>query len=162
MRVIKDKTVIEDSWELVRELEDITAIPQRDIILPFRLWQQHREALLQQNRRHAVWIDGDIDTEELLEDLSQFDLIGLDFPAFKDGRSYSHARLLKQRYDYKGELRAVGDVLCDQLFFMLRCGIDSFQLREDKNVSEALDGFNSFTVCYQAAADDALPIYKQR
>lgn len=162
MRVIKDKMVIEDSWELFRELEDITGIPQGDIILPFRLWQQHREALLKKNRRHAVWIDGDINTEELLEDLSQFDLIGLDFPVFKDGRSYSHARLLKQRYDYKGELRAVGDVLCDQLFFMLRCGIDSFQLREDKDVNEVLNGFNSFTVRYQAAADDALPIYKQR
>jgi uncharacterized protein (DUF934 family) len=89
-------------------------------------------------------------------------MIALDFPVFKDGRCYSHARLLKDRYDYKGDLRAIGDVLRDQLFFMHRCGIDSFQIREDKDAEDALNAFNDFTVRYQAAADDAVPIYKLR
>ena len=65
-----------------------------------------------------MWVDGSINTEDLLDDLEHFSLIGLDFPAFKDGRSYSHARLLRDRYNYKGELRAIGDVLRDQLFYM--------------------------------------------
>lgn len=90
------------------------------------------------------------------------ELIALDFPAFKDGRCYSHARLLRERYDYQGELRAVGDVLRDQLFFMKRCGIDSFQLRSDKDMEDALNAFNDFSVKYQTAADGAPPIYDVR
>ena len=81
---------------------------------------------------------------------------------FKDGRSYSHARLLRERYGYKGELRAIGDVLQDQLFFMQRSGIDCFQIRDDKDIEQALNSFEAFSRCYQAAADDAIPIHKQR
>ena len=98
----------------------------------------------------------------MLDDLEHFSVIALDFPAFGDGRSYSHASLLRQRYGYKGDLRAVGDVLQDQLFFMQRCGFDSYAIREDKDIEEALKSLNDFTVRYQAAADGALPIYKQR
>ena len=91
-----------------------------------------------------------------------FSIIALDFPIFKDGRSYSHARLLRERYNYKGELRAVGDVLQDQLFFMERCGIDSFQIRDDKDIEQALNGLKGFSVRYQAAADDTIPISERR
>ena len=89
-------------------------------------------------------------------------IIALDFPAFKDGRSYSHARILRDRYNYEGELRAIGNVLRDQMFFMLRCGINCFEVTEGKNAEDALKSFNDFTVRYQAAADDAVPIYKLR
>ena len=91
-----------------------------------------------------------------------FIIIALDFPTFKDGRSYSHARLLRERYKYEGELRAIGDVLQDQLFFMKRCGIDSFKVRDDKNIEEALKSFKDFSVRYQAAADDDATISSQR
>ena len=132
------------------------------MILPFQYWKDNSAELIEKNAAQAVWIDGATDTEALLDDLDSFDLIALDFPAFKDGRSYSHARLLKQRYNFKGELRAIGDVLQDQLFYMLRCGFDSFQLKEGKDAEAALKGFNDFTVRYQAAADDAVPVYKLR
>ena len=162
MRVIKDKKVSEDNWSLVREIEDSAPVPAGNVILPFSYWQLNGEALLKQNSPHAVWIDGDIEIEDMLGDLEHFSIIGLDFPAFKDGRSYSYARLLRDRYAYKGDLRAIGDVLRDQLFFMHRCGIDSYQLREDKDVEDALKGFDDFTVRYQTAADGAIPVYKQR
>lgn len=162
MRVIKNKRVVNDDWQLIRELDDSAAIPEGNVILPFAYWQANRDALLKTNSEHAVWIDGSVETEVLLEDLKHFALIGLDFPAFKDGRSYSHARLLRDRYAYKGDLRAIGDVLQDQLFYMQRCGFDSFEVREDKDAEEALKGLEDFTICYQAAADDAVPIYKLR
>jgi uncharacterized protein (DUF934 family) len=162
MRVIKDKKILEDDWTLVREVLTDEEVQQGKVIVPLAYWKEHRDVLLDLNDKHAVWIDGDTDTEELAEDLSHFDLIALDFPAFKDGRSYSHARLLRQRYNYQGDLRAIGDVLQDQLFYMLRCGFDSFQLRDDKDAEAALKGFETFTVRYQAAADDAVPIYKLR
>ena len=89
-------------------------------------------------------------------------MLALEFPNFKDGRSYSHARLLRERFGFRGELRAVGDVLRDQLFFMQRCGIDAFQVREDKDAEDALRGLSGFTVKYQTAADGLPPIYKTR
>jgi uncharacterized protein (DUF934 family) len=162
MRVIKDKKIVDDEWSVIRDLDDAAPVPDGDVILPFHYWQANRETLLKQASKHAVWINGDTDVEDLISDLEHFSMIALDFPVFKDGRCYSHARLLKDRYDYKGDLRAIGDVLRDQLFFMHRCGIDSFQIREDKDAEDALNAFNDFTVRYQAAADDAVPIYKLR
>jgi uncharacterized protein (DUF934 family) len=162
MRVIKDKKIIEDDWCVVRELDSSAAIPEGNVILPFAYWQANRDEILKRDTKHAVWIDGAIETEALLDDLEHFSIIALDFPAVKDGRSYSHARLLRDRYAFKGDLRAIGDVLRDQLFFLKRCGIDSFELREDKDPEDALKGFDDFTVRYQAAADDAVPIYKRR
>ena len=162
MRVIKDKAVVNDDWCLLRELDNDASIPEGNVILPFAYWQANRDELLKCDTKHAVWIDGAIETEALLDDLEHFSMIALDFPAFKDGRSYSHARLLRDRYGYEGELRAIGDVLHDQLFFLKRCGIDSYELRADKDPEDALRAFDDFTVRYQAAADDAVPIYKLR
>ena len=107
-------------------------------------------------------IDGSIEIETIASDLQYFALIALDFPTFKDGRSYSHARLLRERYDFKGELRAIGDVLQDQLFFMERCGINSFRIRDGKDIEKALESFNVFSVNYQGAADDSVTISQQR
>jgi len=162
MQVIKDKAVIDDDWSLIRDIEDSSSIPEGDVILPLTFWQANRDQLLKTKKIHAIWIDGSIETESLLDDIEFFSLIALDFPTFKDGRSYSHARLLRERYNFQGELRAVGDILQDQLFFMERCGINSFQVRDDKNIEQALNGFKIFSDRYQAAADDATPISKKR
>ena len=162
MRVIKDRTVIDDEWVLLRELEEDAAVPEGKVIVPFAYWQANRDRLLEKNDEHAVWIDGATETEALLEDLEHFALIALDFPAFKDGRSYSHARLLRERYAFEGDLRAIGDVLRDQLFFMMRCGFSSYQIREDKDIEAAIKSLEDFSVRYQTAADGALPIYRLR
>jgi uncharacterized protein (DUF934 family) len=162
MRVIKNKEIINDDWELIRELDCSKKVSEGKVIIPFVDWQASRDGLLKRDTEHAVWIDGDTVTEDLLDDLEHFSIIALDFPAFKDGRSYSHASLLRNRYNYKGDLRAIGDVLRDQLFYMQRCGIDSYAIREDKDIEDALKSLQDFSVRYQAAADDALPIYRQR
>ena len=162
MQVIKDRSVINDDWSLIRDIEDSSPIPEGDVILPLAFWQANRDQLLKTKKIHAIWIDGSIETESLLDDIKFFSVIALDFPTFKDGRSYSHARLLRERYNYKGELRAVGDVLQDQLFFMERCGINSFKIRDDKDIEKALNGFKIFSDRYQAAADDVTPISKKR
>ena len=153
LRVIKDNRIIEDPWQRLESPE-----PGQ----PYGYWLENRDALLSREGRLGVCIDGDVNTEDVAGDLAHFDLIALNFPVFKDGRSYSHARLLRERYHYQGELRAVGDVLRDQLFFMKRCGIDSFQLRADKDMEDALNAFNDFTVKYQTATDGVPPIYRLR
>ncbi len=167
MQVIKDQVIVEDSWERLVEITPDASLPAGgvpggDIIIPFAYWLEHKDALFNREGKLGVCISGDDDTQEVAKDIEHFDLIALDFPAFTDGRSYSHARLLRERYNFKGELRAVGDILRDQLFFMHRCGINSFQLREGKDLEDALNAFNELSVKYQTAADGVEPVYKYR
>lgn len=161
MQLIKDQKIIEDNWQRLVEITTDANIPEGNIIVPFAYWLTHREILSCRDSMLGVCIHDD-DIEEVAKDINHFDLIALDFPVFVDGRSYSHARLLRERYNFKGELRAVGDVLRDQLLFMQRCGINAFQLRKDKDIQDALNAFSELPVKYQTAADGATPVYKYR
>jgi uncharacterized protein (DUF934 family) len=162
LRVIKHRQIVTDDWQRLTELNPEDALPPGKVIVPFSWWQANRERLIAGAGKYAVCINGGHEVEEVSRDLGHFVLIALEFPAFKDGRCYSHARLLRERYGYQGELRAVGDVLRDQLYYMERCGIDSFEVRADKNIEDALKAFSEFSVKYQTAADQAVPIYKRR
>ena len=147
---------------MLEKIDPEEAIPDGDIVLPFQYWKDNQETLKSRNGDTAVYINGDDRIEDVAQYLDQFSLLALEFPAFKDGRCYSHARLLRDRYHYQGDLRAVGDVLRDQLFYMLRCGFSSFFIRGDKDIEDALNALKDFSVTYQAAADDKPPIYKLR
>lgn len=162
MKVIKENKIVVDDWLLVVSEEEQASLPEGKIIVPFTYWMQNRAQLLERKEKVAVCINGDDMTEDVAEELQHFDLIALEFPKFTDGRSYSHARLLRERYGYTGELRAVGNVLRDQLFYMQRCGIDSYQVSEDKDIEDALSGLSGFSVTYQSAADGKEPVYKNR
>lgn len=96
------------------------------------------------------------------DDADQFKRICIDFPKFADGRGYSAARLLREKYGYKGELRSTGDVLIDQLFFMKRCGFDTFALREDQVLEDAIAAFSTFTNPYQNDVQDQRPLFRRR
>ena len=88
--------------------------------------------------------------------------VEVNFPAFTDGRGYSIARLLRERYGYQGELRAVGDVLRDQIFYLSRVGFDAFLLREDQDVDEALAALADFSEAYQASVERPQPLFRRR
>lgn len=96
------------------------------------------------------------------ERASQFERIEIDFPKFADGRGYSAARLLREKYGFKGDLRAVGDVLIDQLFFMARCGFSTFALRDDQDINVAFSAFNTFSDSYQNDVHDQRPLFRRR
>ncbi|MGA9665176.1 MAG: DUF934 domain-containing protein, partial [Gallionella sp.] len=91
----------------------------------------------------------------------QFSVIAVDFPKFADGRGYSIARLLRTRLGYRGELRAIGDVLRDQMFYMQRVGFDAFAARTDKDIGDARRGLSDFTFSYQASSDERLPLFRR-
>ncbi len=162
MRVIKDNQVIEDDWTWLPTIEKDAAAPPGNIILPLEYWLENRESLSSRKGEIAVCLNGNDSLQEIVEHLSDFSLIALEFPAFKDGRCYSHARLLRDRYQFQGDLRALGDVLRDQLFYMNRCGFSSFCIREDKDIEDALNGLKDFSISYQTAADGQPPIDKRR
>ena len=89
-------------------------------------------------------------------------LIAVDFPKFSDGRGYSIARLLRERYGFEGELRAIGDVLRDQLYYLRQCGFNAFAVRADRDVEAALRGLADFSDGYQASVATPLPLFRRR
>jgi len=102
------------------------------------------------------------DPAKVAERLGAVARVEVNFPKFTDGRGYSIARLLRERHGYQGELRAVGDVLRDQIFYLARCGFDAFLLREDQDAGEALSAFNDFSEAYQASVERPEPLYRRR
>ncbi|MDR1462066.1 MAG: DUF934 domain-containing protein, partial [Azoarcus sp.] len=114
------------------------------------------------DRPVGVWLDSDESPEAIAADLAHFSVIAVNFPKFTDGRGYSTARLLRERYGYAGELRAIGDVLQDQLYFMRRCGFNAYAVRADKDIEAALAGLADFDESYQPAVDSPQPLFRRR
>ncbi len=102
------------------------------------------------------------DPRRIADRLPGLRLVAVNFPKYGDGRGYSIARLLRERYGYKGELRAVGVVARDHLQLMAQCGFDSFQLREGEDAGAALAAFDDFTEAYQASALQPVPLFRRR
>lgn len=158
-KLIKNKQIIEDSWQ---HLDQAEPLRPGDITLPLSRWLAEREQCQQHAGRVGIRLHGSDNVRELRGvDLSQVPLIAITFPKFADGRGYSQARILRDELKYTEELRAVGDVLRDQIFFLARCGFDAFEVRADKDLEEALAGLSDFSVTYQAASDDNRPIYRR-
>ncbi|QDQ83214.1 DUF934 domain-containing protein [Paraburkholderia megapolitana] len=167
--IIKNRSIVSDDWTIVRAAEDGTlpaldALPAGKIVVPLVLWQASREALsaTRSATELGVWLAPDSEPADITGDFDKVALLAVDFPVFNDGRGYSIARLLRERYGYKGELRAIGAVLRDQLRFMFRCGFDAYAVREDKDIHDALKAFDEFTVQYQGAFDNPLPLFRRR
>jgi uncharacterized protein (DUF934 family) len=162
--IIKDKTVMEDDWLVLRLAEGETAenvpVPAGKVIVPLKVWQAQR-ATLQSRAELGVWLASDERAEELQTELDKFALIAVDFPKFADGRGYSIAYHLRARFGYQGELRAIGDVLRDQMFYMQRVGFNSFVSRADKDIHAALKALSDFSLTYQASADEAQPLFRR-
>ncbi|MAB23449.1 DUF934 domain-containing protein [Pseudomonas neustonica] len=162
-RLIKNGEIIDETWHLLDKDATLDGLSNSDdLIVPLGLWLEHAHALKARDGGLGVWLDSDEQVEAIAEDLQYFQVVALNFPVFSDGRSYSNARLLRDRYQYPGEVRAIGDVLRDQLFFMRRCGFDAFALRADRNPEEALESFNDFSNTYQSATDQPLPLFRRR
>jgi uncharacterized protein (DUF934 family) len=160
MQIIdRNLQIVDDGWTL---LDDEAPLGDGDVIVSLARWHRDRDALAAHRGRVGLKLAPDTKLEDIAEELARFDLIALDFPSFVDGRGFSLARLLQDRHHYTGELRAVGDVQRDQIDFMRRCGIDSFALRADKDAADALKAFKEFTIRYQPAADEAVPVYRRR
>jgi len=112
-----------------------------------------RAALLARKAPLGVWLASNEKPVAVADDLERLALVALDFPVFSDGRAFSSARLLRERYGYKGELRAIGDVLCEQLPFMLRSGFDSFDMKSPKALEEFRAVVGEVRVVYQPTGD---------
>jgi uncharacterized protein (DUF934 family) len=163
--LIKERRIVADNWHLLERgaKGELPEVPARgDVIVPLALWLARREDLLAHPGKLGVWLDANEGPEALANDVERFPLIAVNFPKFGDGRGYSVARLLRERYGFKGELRAIGDVLHDHLFFMAQCGFDAFALREDQDAQEALSVFGAFSDSYQTSVLRPVPLFRRR
>ena len=138
MALYKNGTFIEDSWRTVAEGEALS--PAGHVIVPLDWWQAERQAVAGSNVPLGVRIEPGTPIEDFAQDISRFAVIALAFPKFGDGRAYSIACLLRQRHGYKGELRAVGEVLIDQIQPMIRCGFDAFEITDPVTEKALRDG----------------------
>ena len=157
--IIKNGAIIEDTYHVIT---DAGVLPMADIVVSLEVWQQQRAEVLAHPHKKGIMLKPDQHPEVIVDDLAHLDIIALAFPAFADGRGYSYAVLLRQRYGFKGELRATGDIFKDNMFYLKRCGFDSFAVRADKDLQVALQGLQDFSECYQASTDESTPLYRRR
>ncbi len=154
-----------NTWELLTRdtsLETALASSSSQILVNALLWLEHKQALLQGGKQVAVWLDSDQGAGLIAHDLAQLPLVALNFPGFMDGRSYSTAVVLRKHYGYTGEIRAVGDVLRDQLFFMKRCGFTSFDLKDSVKLEDAQLAFSDFSGSYASTVEEPQPLFRRR
>ena len=166
-QLIKQNAVSGDSWQTLilneGETADSVTLPAGDVIFPLVVWQARKTEIVSCHKRIGLLLQPDDRVEDVAGDLEYFIVIAVNFPKFVDGRGYSTASLLRQRYGYSGELRAVGDVLHDQLFFMRRVGFDAFALKDGKNLDYALAaGFSAFGDAYQGSTSEPQPAFRRR
>ena len=165
-KIIKNSTVIDDTWQVVRLAEGETpqtvALPEGALLVPLSVWQERRDELLARQQQHGwplgVWLAPSEGPEAIADDLLLFSVIGVDFPKFVDGRGYSTARLLRARHGYTGELRSIGDIQRDQLFYQRRVGFDAFALRPDHDIEAAVKSLQDFDAAYQHSTDHQLDL----
>ncbi len=151
-QLIKRGDVVVDRYSLVRDAASLADLPEAaPVIVPLAFWLAHRAALVARGDA-GVWLAPSDDPAQLAADIKLLPVIAVDFPSFTDGRGYSTARLLRERLGFAGELRAIGDVQRDQLFYLREVGFDAFEVNDHKDVVEALFGLHDFADGYQSTA----------
>lgn len=145
-------TTVTDDW----------AIPQGDVIISLTRFQAEGDRLLSEGRKVGVRLEADEEVEALAYDLPRIAVVALNFPKFGDGRAYTNARLVRERYGFRGEVRAVGDVLREQAGFMVRCGFDAFEPADGSSPEIWEAAARRFRHVYQRAVDGRTPAFVER
>lgn len=142
-------------------LETALAQPGTHLLVNATLWRSDKTGLLQSGKQIAVWLDSDQGAELIASDLADLPLVALNFPGFMDGRAYSTAVVLRRHHGYAGEIRAIGDVLRDQLFFMKRCGFTTFDLKDSVKLEDAQRAFTDFSATYASTIEEPQPLFRR-
>jgi len=160
MALVKDGRAVADLWT---HLSDDDPVPANGAItVSWDRWMKDRDALNRDPSQLGLRAPNTVAVSDLGANAEKCSLIILSFPKFGDGRAYSQARVLRERYGYKGEIRATGDVLRDQLLFMQRCGIDAFEVAERAITENWFSALKEFDTFYQPGADNRPWIARQR
>jgi uncharacterized protein (DUF934 family) len=148
MQIIKDKKIVDDTWSFIADDAELKA---GNITVSLARWKNDKQQLLEFGGKLGVRIRPADSLEEIAADLEHIQLIELDFPAFADGRLFSHAWLLRSRYNYQGEIRATGHYMPDQAYYLSRVGVNAFNTEKTELLPVVLSHLNDFTVNYQSS-----------
>jgi len=154
-----DAELVEDPYTAVG---DDCEMPHGDVIISLRRFQQEGDRLLSEGRSLGVRIEPTEAVEDLAYDLPRIAVVALAAPKFRQGQIYSSARILRERYGYQGEIRAVGEVLREQARFLVRCGVDAFEPADGSTPAEWRHVVGRFRHVYQRAADALTPAFEER
>jgi uncharacterized protein (DUF934 family) len=160
MPLIKGEAFVENLFTVLADEQELPL--GRPVIVSLKRWQTEREQLIARNVALGVRLTSDQAPDLLGEDVHRLAVIALEFPKFRDGRGYSWARMLRQRLGFKGEIRAVGDVLRDQWLFMQRCGIDAFEVKPGTRIEDFRAALAEQTVFYQPSSDRVTNVLELR
>ncbi len=149
-RLIKQREIVVDSW---RYADEDPLGRERALILPFARWKEERSRWWLWDGKLGVRMGPTDPVTELEHDFLRIGLVAIEFSGIAEGRGYTQAQLLRKRYNFTGELRAVGKIQRDQVFYMARCGFDSFEFPEGTDLDVAMTAFKDFSVAYQTASD---------
>jgi uncharacterized protein (DUF934 family) len=158
--IIRHRRVEDDRWETLPA--EATDVPSAPVIVPLALWKARREELLARRHPIGVWLKPDDEPGDIARDLHFFTIVAVQFPKWGDGRGYSTATVLRRRLAWRGELRAFGDLGRDHVFGLARVGFDSIRLGDRHDPHAALAAFNDFSLRYQGAVDDPVPLFRKR
>ncbi len=160
MPLIKNGAFEDDKWVAVDDDSDLPA--DKPVILSLARWQAERETLVGRNAPVAVKLQSSEAPDALQADLDRLAMIALDFPAFKDGRGYSYARVLREHFGFEGEIRATGEVLRDQWLAMTRCGVDAFIVADNVTLEAFNEAVNELSLVYQPTGDGRKTVMQLR
>ena len=160
MSLIKNGSFVENDWVIVGDEDTLPS--DAPVLVSLTRWQAERETLMGRNTPIGVTLASSEAPEAIVDDLDRIQVIALQFPTFKDGRGYSYARLLRERYGFEGEIRASGEVLYDQWFAMSRCGVDAFEVPEGTTIEAFNDAMSEFSLVYQATDDGRQTVMQLR
>ncbi len=160
MPLVEAGHIVEDTY--VRALDDAPIPDAVPVIVPGARFIAAAGDLVQREAPIGVVWPNDRKVAELAPWLDHLSLVALVFPKFRDGRAYSQARLLRERFGYRCELRATGDVLRDQFQFLLRAGFDAFEVKKPADARVFAEAAARFTVFYQPSADGRVPALRRR
>ncbi|PYF82925.1 uncharacterized protein (DUF934 family) [Marinomonas alcarazii] len=156
-KLIKNGEIVENIYHWQQGTEEAATT---NSIVPAQKWLAEKESI---GSVAGIWLEAGDGVEFLQDvDLNQFQVIGINFPAFTDGRGFSYARLLKERLNYQGEIRALGNFIPDQLGYLLRVGFNSFQFNEEVDLEKALKLHKPFSIAYQGDVSDPRPLFMRR
>ncbi|WP_137169831.1 DUF934 domain-containing protein [Marinomonas sp. FW-1] len=156
-KLIKNGEIVENIYHWQQDTEEAATT---NSIIPAQKWLTEKESI---GSVAGIWLEAGDGVEFLQNvDLNQFQVIGINFPAFTDGRGFSYARLLKERLNYQGEIRALGNFIPDQLGYLLRVGFNSFQFNEEVDLEKALKLHKPFSIAYQGDVSDPRPLFMRR
>jgi len=155
-QLIKQREIVADTWKYADEDAAASAV-----IVPLASFQAEREQWLSSGKKLGVRLTPSDALDAVVADLPKLSLIACEFGGIGEGRGYTHAQLLRRRYDFKGEIRAVGKIQRDQVFYMARCGFDAFDFPAGTDLNVALTAFNDFNIAYQPSSDRGLELKKR-